>query len=227
MNQNYSSFERQGADDRRRAPGVMGGKTGMSLLIGGGVLLVAAAAGAYYLGTLRSTGPAPQAQAVNRPAQQQAQPAEAAQPPAPPPLQWTTVGTFGSWEARCATPAGQAKICTAVLQVIDNRSKNTLMAWIVGPDDKGAMQSVFQTPTGIMVANGVEVKLGNAPMRKIGYQSCGAQQCIASAPMNDAFIKEVVAAQKADVTLTALNGRALNFGIPVTGLDKALAAIKK
>ena len=45
--------------------------------------------------------------------------------------------------------------------------------------------------------------------------------------MNGAFVKEVVAAPKADVTLTAMNGRTLNFNLPVTGLDKALAAIKK
>src|SRR5262245_50153497 len=217
MNQNYSSFERAGGDDRNRSSGLVGGRTGLFLVLGGTVLLVVAAAGAYYVGTLKSATPAPQAQAAARPAQQQPQPQQPAQPAGPPPLQWTTVGTFGSWEARCATPPGQAKICTAVLQVVDNRNKSTLMAWIVGPDDKGALQSVFQTPTGINVANGVSVKLGNAAARKIAYQSCATQQCTAAAPMNDAFVKEVVGAQKADVTLTALNGQALNFGIPVTG----------
>jgi hypothetical protein len=45
--------------------------------------------------------------------------------------------------------------------------------------------------------------------------------------MNDAFVKEMMAAPKADVSLTAMNGQTLNFGIPVAGIDKALAAIKK
>ena len=78
-----------------------------------------------------------------------------------------------------------------------------------------------------MVSSGVSVKLGNAAARKINFQSCAAQQCTAVAPMNDAFVKEVSGAEKADVTVTALNGQTLNFGIPVAGLDKALAAIKK
>jgi invasion protein IalB len=225
MNQNFSNFDRQRVDERRPAQGLMGGRTGLYLLIGGTAFLIVAAAGAYYLGTLKSAAPRPLAQAQ---AQAPAAPQQQAQPAAPPPLQWTTIGTFGSWEARCTTPPGQtAKLCTALLQVIDNRNKNVLMAWIVGPDDKGALQTVFQTPTGVMIGNGVEVKLGNAAARKINFQSCGTQQCTAVAPMNDAFVKEVSAAQKADVTLTALNGRALNFGIPVAGLDKALAAIKK
>jgi invasion protein IalB len=78
-----------------------------------------------------------------------------------------------------------------------------------------------------MVSTGVDLKLGTAPVRKINFRSCAAQQCVAVAPMNDAFVKEVTAASKAEVTITVLNGQQLNFGIPVAGFDKALAAIKK
>ena len=223
MRSDLSALDRERADETVRARGGMPGKTGLYIGIGVAVLVVAAV-GAYYVGTLKST-PAPQA--ANRPAPA-AQPAAAPAQPAPPQIQWKTIGNFGSWEARCTTPPGQTKqLCTAVLQVVDNNTKNVLMAWIVGPDDKGAMQTVLQTPTGLMVSSGVEMKLGNSPVRKIGFQSCGTQQCTAVTPMNDAFIKEVTTAPKVDVTLTAQNGRTLNFGIPVAGFDKALAAIKK
>ena len=221
MRSDYSSADRRKADDDEAGRPIRGSAFGLLLGITGGfVLLVVAAGGAYYLGTLRSAPPP-------APARTQAQ--APAQPAGPPPIQWTTVGRFGSWEARCTNnpPNGAAKLCTALLQVMDNRTKKVLVAWIVGPDDKGALQTVLQTPTGVMVSAGVEVKLGKAAARKINYQSCGAQQCVAIAPMNDAFVKEVVAADKADLTLTALNGRTLNFGIPVNGLDKALDAIKK
>jgi len=218
---NYYSSDRREARKRGPARGLLGGAANRYLLIGGAALLVVAGFTAFYLGMRNSAPPVPQAQA-------EAQVLGAGQPAAPPQPKWTTTGTFGSWETRCTTPPGQAaRLCTAVLEVIDNRNKSVLLAWIVGPDGKGALQTVLQTPTGVMIANGVEVKLGNGAVRKIGYQSCSSQQCTATAPMNDAFLKEVVAAQKADVTLTVLNGQALNFGIPVAGLDKALAAIKK
>ena len=224
MRSDTSGFDRSPRPSRDDTGGnVLAGKTGLYLLIGGAALLVVAA-GAFFVGMMRAPAQAPRNVAAN-PAP--AQPAPA-QPAAPAPLQWTTVGTFGSWEARCTTPPGaKARVCTAVLQVINNANKTVLMSWIVAPDEKGVLQAVFQTPTGVMVSSGVDVKIGNTAARKINFQSCAQQQCTAIGPMNDAFVKEVLAAPKADVTLTALNGRQLNFGIPVAGLDKALAAIKK
>jgi invasion protein IalB len=223
MSQSFSNFERQGMEQHETSMGGFGGKMGLILVGAGAVLLIAAGAGAYYVGTLSSSSqPQQQAQAPARPAQQ-----APAQPQAPT-IQWRTVGTFGSWEARCTTPPGRTtQLCTAVLQVINNQNKNVLMSWIVGPDDKGALQSIFQTPTGVMIANGIDVKLGNAAVRKISFQACGPQQCTAAGPMNDAFIKEITANERANVTLTAANGQAMNFGIPVAGFDKAIAAIKK
>ena len=202
---------------------MFGGKLGLALVAGVAVLFVAAAGGAYYVGTLRSS---PQAQ----PAQPQAadQPQQAPNQPAAPVIQWQTVATYGSWEARCATPPGRTtQLCTAVLQVVNNQNKNVLMSWIIGPDEKGGLQTIFQTPTGVMIGNGVDVKMGTAAARKFSFQSCGPQQCTASGPMNDAFVKEVTASERANITLTAANGQELNFGIPVSGFDKALAVIKK
>jgi invasion protein IalB len=223
MSQSFSYFERQNMDHRDGGQGMLAGKMGFAIIGLGAVFLIAAAGGAYYVGTLSASSQAQQAQAPARPAQQQA-PAR----PAAPAVQWRTVGTFGSWEARCATPPGRTtQLCTAVLQVINNQNKNVLMSWIVGPDDKGALQAVFQTPTGVMIGNGVDVKLGNAAVRKISFQTCTPQQCTATGPMNDAFVKEITGAERANITLTAANGQALNFGIPVAGFDKALAAIKK
>src|SRR5262245_31419090 len=100
MNQTFSSFDTRQADELDRGEGSAGGRAGLYALIGGAALLVLAGGGAYYFWT---SGASPQASA-----QQQAvaaAPAQA-QPAGPPPLQWTTIGTFGSWEARCANPPG-------------------------------------------------------------------------------------------------------------------------
>ena len=136
-------------------------------------------------------------------------------------------GTFGSWQVRCQNGNAATKLCTAVLEVVDNKSKQVLMAWIVGPDPKGGLQTVFQTPSGVLVGNGIDIKIANAATRHLNYMSCMPQQCTAVAPMDEAFVKEALAAPKADVTVYAANGKAVAFGIPVTGFDKALAAIRK
>jgi invasion protein IalB len=148
-------------------------------------------------------------------------------------MAWTTVATYGSWQVRCQNSkdgkdgkAG-AKSCAAVLELIDNKTKRTVMAWIVGPDGKGALQTVFQVPTGVMVSSGLDLKLGAAAARHIAYLICLPQQCTAAAPMDNAFVKDALAAQKADVVLYSWDGKNLDFGIPVTGLDKAVAALRK
>jgi invasion protein IalB len=225
MSQAFPSLERLRTNQGKLGQLMLGGRLGLALLAGVAVLLVAAAGGAYYIGTLSSSQAIQQSQTpAQAPTTSQQAPAQQAAPA----IQWRTIGTFGSWEARCTTPPGQtAQLCTAVLQIINNQNKSVLMSWIVGPDEKGVLQAILQTPTGVMIANGVEIKVGNAAARKVSYQSCNTQQCTASGPMNDAFVKEITVAERANITLTAINGQALNFGIPVGGLDKALAAIKK
>jgi invasion protein IalB len=161
---------------------------------------IAAAAGALVVFLLLRSSPLEQQQATaNRPAAR-TQAAQGTNAPAP----------VEAW-----------------LEVINQQSKQVMIAWIVGPDNKGALQTLFQTPTGVRVAAGVDVKLGNAAARHVNYITCLPRQCTAGMPMDDAFVKDTIAAQKADVTLYAPDGKGINFGIPVIGFDKAVAAIKK
>jgi invasion protein IalB len=186
---------------------------------------IAAAAGALVVFLLLRSSPLEQQQATaNRPAAR-TQAAQGTNAPAP--VEWTKVATYGSWEVRCQNPNLNTKVCAAWLEVINQQSKQVMIAWIVGPDNKGALQTLFQTPTGVRVAAGVDVKLGNAAARHVNYITCLPRQCTAGMPMDDAFVKDTIAAQKADVTLYAPDGKGINFGIPVIGFDKAVAAIKK
>ncbi len=228
MSNDYSNFERRRSDLRRRA----GSDTGLYLMLGGAAVL-AAVVGGLVVYALTPSAPVANTVALNPPpapsvpssapaaspstAQPQGAPAAAA------PV-WKTVGTYGSWQVRCQ--AQNAKVCTAVLEVINQQDKGVLMAWIIGTDNKGALQTVFQTPTGVMVASGIDVKFGKGT-RHINYLSCLPQQCTATSAMDEVFVKEATGTAKADVVLYASNGKSLDFGIPMTGLDKALAALKK
>jgi|SRR5882672_7640463 len=227
MSNDYSNFGRQPVRNGDTGRGRDGGLN-LYLLFGGAVVVAATAGALVAFLLMRSSAPAQQEATANRPAAQtQAGAAKGANTPAPAPVQWTKVATYGSWEVRCQNPNLNTKVCAAWLEVINQQNKQVMMAWIVGPDDKGALQTIFQTPTGVRVAAGVDVKLGNAAARHVNYISCLPQQCTAGTAMDDAFVKDTIAAQKADVTLYAPDGKGINFGIPVTGFDKAVAALKK
>jgi len=229
MSNDYSNFDRRsGRVDpaRRRAS-----NSSLYLTLGGSAVLAALVGGLVVYELMAPRVPAADNVAsipVAPPAASQAQPSSAPAPaPTAAPVSWTNVATYGSWQVRCQNGSAPKRLCTAVLEVIDNKSKNVLMAWIVGPDSKGALQAVFQTPTGVRVGSGIDVKLGAGKARHVNYLSCVTQQCTAAAPMDDAFVKEATGSAKATVTLYAADGKSLDFGIPVNGLDKAIAAIRK
>lgn len=227
MSSEFSAFNRQPGKAEAVRPKAAGGASLYALF--GGAVLLAAMIGGGIVYFVTSPGTPNQAVANNAPAGAQ----QAARgggngngnQAANGPVQWDTVGTFGSWQVRCQK--NNNKICTAVLEVIDNDKKQVLMAWLIGPDQRGGLQTALQTPSGVLVGNGIDIKLANAPARHLNYLSCLPQQCTAVSPMDEAFIKEALAAPKADVTVYAANGKSLAFGIPVTGIDKALAAIRK
>ncbi len=196
---------------------------GLYVVFGVAVLVAAIVGGLVVFFALRASES--QVAAGNGPAAAQAaRPGNASgAQPAPPPVTWKTTATFGSWQVQCQE--ANAKACRAVLQVL--KDKQVIMAWLVGTDGKGVLQNVLQTPTGVMVSAGVDVKVGSSAARHANFLTCTPQGCTAAVPMDDAFIKDATAAQKTDVVLYAMNGQSIDFGIPTGGLDKAVAALKK
>ena len=125
MSNEYSNFGRQPGSSAKS------GLAGTSVyLVFGGAVAIAAIAGALVAFLILRTGTAPQQTAVvNRP--NVAAPGQAPNAQAPAPIQWTKVGTYGSWEVRCQNNA--AKTCAAWLDIINQQSKQIMMSWVVGP----------------------------------------------------------------------------------------------
>jgi invasion protein IalB len=214
-NNDFSMMGRPRVD----APPPRTSNTALYLMFAGGVVLAAlvGALVAYFI--LRQ--PAQNVAARNAPGGQQAA-GNVAGP------QWTTTDTFGSWLVRCQNKNGTTgKPCLALLQVVNQQNKRTMFAWIVGLDAKGAVQAVMQTPTGINVGKGIDIKFGTETPRHVDFSNCLPQQCSATTTLDEAFVKDMTTQPKADVVIVASNGQSLDFGIPVAGFDKALAAIKK
>jgi invasion protein IalB len=131
------------------------------------------------------------------------------------------------WLINCAMANGK-KTCSAVHQVLGKEQRQVVFAWAVGRNAQGAPAMIFRTPTGVQIQNGVEFKLGNAPARKIDYIMCNPQSCMAAMPVNDGVVREAMSALNGNAvaTVTGADGRAVDFTMPVKGIDKVLAAIR-
>jgi invasion protein IalB len=136
--------------------------------------------------------------------------------------------TFTNWTVTCREVGGATKRnCSAVMQAIDQNRRQVVMTWIFGHTPEGALTTVLRTPTGVLLQRGVDLKLGEAAPRKLTYVNCDTQQCEATIPMDNAFVKDASAAQSAAAVIVAKTGQTITVTLPIAGFDKAVAAVTK
>jgi invasion protein IalB len=147
---------------------------------------------------------------------------------------------YDSWSVTCEdAAAGGAKQCVGSLRV---RNQNRmLLDWQIGSNPDGRWVTAVHIPSGlavkqgdktvggpILVANGVELKFGSGPARRLNFVSCGPRQCLAEAAIDDGFTKEAVANAGGKATITVHTaGGDIPFEVPIKGIDKAIASTRK
>jgi invasion protein IalB len=183
--------------------------------------------------------PAPKPPAPQRPV---APPSQAAPPAAPSaaaapsaPVRTETI-TYDAWTVSCRDTADgkSKKICSATLPMVAQQQNQriTIGAWIIAHNSDGALVSVVQTPEidiGVLVGRGIELKLGNGQPRKINYVDCNPQRCESTFPMDEAFLRETIAAANGPAAITFWKSDGAEFNITlqsIKGVDRAIAAVR-
>ena len=138
--------------------------------------------------------------------------------------------TFDGWTVACRgwKSAGAPTECSATFSVSDQKSGAVLASWLLSTRD-GKITSEVVTITGIQVDKGVELIVGaQGKPKKFAYVWCESNQCSAQGVLEDAVVKELLANAQSDATLTSIlkDGRALNFKLPLAGIDRAIARLK-
>jgi invasion protein IalB len=164
--------------------------------------------------------------------QAQAQPQPQAQPqqpaaPASPPVR-TEIVRFDGWSVTCNefAEANRKRHCVAQLQVQPNNANQVVMTWSIAINDSKQFVMAIQTPTGVMIAPGVKLKLEKAADRTIAYESCDNGQCIATQVIDNNLLRDLGAAATAQVTMQANNGNQVNLNFSIKGTDKAVAHLR-
>ena len=161
--------------------------------------------------------------------QVQAQPqAQPQQPPAPSPPVRTEIVRFDGWSVTCNefAEANRKRHCVAQMQVQPNNASQVVMTWSIAINDNKQFVMAIQTPTGVMIAPGVKLKLEKAAERTVAYESCDSGQCIATQVIDGNLLHDLNAAATAQVTMQANNGNQVNLSFSIKGADKALAHLR-
>lgn len=166
----------------------------------------------------------------------------APQAAAPPPSIRTESINFNAWSVTCqeAVGTGAKKTCVASLRVLSSDGRIVLLNWQIGYGRDRRMMSAFQVPLGlsvrdenqqatrgILVKDGLDIKIGASPVKRIGYSTCDLQVCEAALPLDEALTKLVSAASAVTVTAYAADGRPIPLSFDAKGVDKAIEAIRQ
>jgi invasion protein IalB len=175
--------------------------------------------------------PAPKAPAAKAPA-----PAPTAAATAPSgPIRTETIN-YDNWTVTCRDTADgkSKKVCMATIpmRVQQQNQEIVLGAWLIAHNNEGHLVSLVQTTQidiGVLIAKGVELKLGNGKSYKLNFVDCNPRRCESNLVMDDAVIREIVAAANDRVSVTFWktdNTEASITLASIKGVDMAIAAIR-
>jgi invasion protein IalB len=139
----------------------------------------------------------------------------------------TEILAFDSWIVTCREfHEPKKRICAAVLTLTQSKTHQAVLSWTIGTDETNKPIILLQTPTGVILGPGVELRLGKAAARKIPYRTCDNGRCTATLPVDGALVRDMMGTANAEIAIEAINGQKLQFTIPMKGFDKAYAALQ-
>jgi invasion protein IalB len=153
-----------------------------------------------------------------------------AQQPAPVQPIRTEILNFDNWSVTCREFAeGKHKrICFALLQIAqqNNNQNQVIFSWTIGSDDDNRQFMTLQTPTGVAITPGIELKLSKGN-HTVPYTACETGHCIATMALDAALARDIGASADIQAVIHASDGRDVQVNIPMKGFDKAYAALPK
>jgi invasion protein IalB len=147
--------------------------------------------------------------------------------PAPVPTR-TEILNFDNWVVTCSEFAeGPKRQCAAILRIAQQNTNQVVFVWTITVDANKQATAVVQTPSGVNIAPGVELRVGKAPPVRLPFTSCEPNGCAATAVMEAPLLKEMATAAAAEAIVQSTQGKAVQFNIQMKGFDRAYSALSR
>jgi invasion protein IalB len=128
---------------------------------------------------------------------------------------------YGDWEIRCDNPAGSASEQCALIQSVaaeDKTNVNLVVIVLKTSDRKSRLLRVI-APLGVLLPNGLGLKIDETDIGRAGFVKCLPTGCIAEVVMEDKLVDQL----KTGKTATFIIHQTPDEGI---GLPLTLAGFK-
>jgi len=180
--------------------------------------------------SVRAPRPAATGQATVGPTVPAGQPPAGAQVPTPPQIPTRTeILNFENWAVTCNEFADgpRSRRCSALLQILQQNTNQTVFAWTVALDERKQVVAVMQTPTGVAIPPGVELRVGKFPAQKVPFASCEAGRCVATMTLDANLLREMTTSPTAEAVIQGSQGNTVQFNIQMKGFDRAYAVLSR
>jgi len=152
------------------------------------------------------------------------------QAPTPPQIPTRTeILNFENWAVTCNEFADgpRARRCSALLQILQQNTNQIVFTWTVALDERKQLVAVMQTPTGVVIPPGVELRVGKLPSQKIPFASCDSGRCIATTTLDANLLREMTISPTAEAVIQGSQGNTVQFNIQLKGFDRAYAVLSR
>lgn len=141
----------------------------------------------------------------------------------------TEIQRFDGWIVTCNEFEGgpKTRVCSALLRILQQKTNQAVFSWTVELDNKKQMVAIMQTPTGVAIAPGVELRIGKSPARKIPFAACDSGRCVATTPVDANLLREMATSPTAQAVIQGEQGNSVEFNIEMKGFDKAYALLSR
>lgn len=144
-----------------------------------------------------------------------------------------------AWQVVCNFGKNNQKLgCSAILKITqkiaaktdvksdkDKTQESVVMLWQIGKGHDGSYVSSIQTPTGVLIKPGVQLKLASVHGVTLTYVACDSSACTAGAVLDDNLLQQAKKAQTAEIILQSIDGKAYTYSFSPKGIDKAILEI--
>jgi invasion protein IalB len=127
----------------------------------------------------------------------------------------------GDWGVECAQKVGEAPRCKMFQHAVSAKARKAVLTWQLGRDAAGNQVMSFQTPSGLLLPEGVQMAIDDQPPMVIPFRTCLGQICEAVVPLSEGLVRAMQAGRKATVTVTSLEGKPATLAMSLKGFSGA------
>ena len=134
---------------------------------------------------------------------------------------------FGDWELRCEKPAGAAKEQCALIQSVvadDKRNINLVVIVLKTSDGKSRLLRVI-APLGVLLPNGLGLKIDQTDIGRAGFVKCLPTGCIAEVTMDERLIDQLKSGKIATFIIHQVPEEGIGLPLTLQGFKDGFAKL--